>query len=151
MNSMSENTPKRKPLRLPLGSYADVDRWYFVTICANDKKWHFEAGAVRDTLVQAIRWSASQEKVEIMAYVVMPNHVHLVSSCGTNGLPDFVRHFKGIASKRLREEHGLRQVWQTSYFDHIIRGDESLEEKCEYVRQNPIRWNLATRIDDYPW
>ena len=36
-------------------------------------------------------------------------------------------------------------------FDHVLRSQDSLEEKLEYLRQNPVRRGLARRPEDYPW
>jgi len=36
-------------------------------------------------------------------------------------------------------------------FDHVLRSDESLKEKREYIRQNPMRAGLADRAEDYKW
>ena len=91
------------------------------------------------------------ERADILAYVVMPDHVHFLSSAGENGLPELVRRFKGISAKLLRERHGLYHAWQKSFFDHIIRSQESLEEKCEYIRQNPVRRKLVMNANDYAW
>ena len=42
-------------------------------------------------------------------------------------------------------------VWQEESFDHVLRSDESLKEKCEYIRQNPVRRGLVQRAEDYRW
>ncbi len=42
-------------------------------------------------------------------------------------------------------------VWQEESFDHVLRSEESLEEKMEYIRQNPARGGLVDRPDDYRW
>jgi len=41
------------------------------------------------------------------------------------------------------------RVWQDESFDHILRGDESLSKKMEYILQNPVRAGLAARSQDY--
>jgi hypothetical protein len=33
----------------------------------------------------------------------------------------------------------------------VLRSDESLKEKCEYIRQNPVRRGLVKRPEDYRW
>ena len=42
-------------------------------------------------------------------------------------------------------------VWQEESFDHVLRSDESLKEKCEYIRQNPVRKGLVMRPEEYRW
>jgi len=40
-------------------------------------------------------------------------------------------------------------VWQRGFFDHLLRSDESYEQKWNYVRENPIRAGLAKSADDW--
>ena len=42
-------------------------------------------------------------------------------------------------------------VWQEESFDHVLRSQESFEEKLEYVRQNPVRRGLVSRPEEYRW
>ena len=42
-------------------------------------------------------------------------------------------------------------VWEEESFDHVLRSDESWEEKREYIRQNPVRAGLVKRAEDYLW
>jgi REP-associated tyrosine transposase len=42
-------------------------------------------------------------------------------------------------------------VWQDESFDHVLRSEESLDAKIEYVRQNPVRRGLVARPEDYKW
>jgi hypothetical protein len=47
--------------------------------------------------------------------------------------------------------HSSGPVWQEELFDHVLRSDESLKEKCEYIRQNPVRKGLVARPENYQW
>jgi len=42
-------------------------------------------------------------------------------------------------------------VWQEESFDHVLRSQESLAEKLEYIRQNPVRRGLVKRPEGYRW
>ncbi len=42
-------------------------------------------------------------------------------------------------------------VWQDEWFDHVIRSDESLAEKVQYIAENPVRKGIATSPREYPW
>jgi hypothetical protein len=55
---------------------------------------------------------------------------------------------KTVISKAL----GVRgEFWQPSFFDHILRNDESYSEKWEYVCQNPVRAGLVKEPDDWQY
>ncbi len=45
----------------------------------------------------------------------------------------------------------LDQSGSEESFDHVLRSDESLKEKCEYIRQNPVRKGLIARPENYQW
>ena len=44
---------------------------------------------------------------------------------------------------------GMRhdRIWQEGFFDHILRSDESMAQKWEYVRENPVRAGFVTNLD----
>jgi len=42
-------------------------------------------------------------------------------------------------------------VWEEESFDHVLRSDESLKEKCEYIHQNPVKAGLVQKPEDYRW
>jgi hypothetical protein len=42
-------------------------------------------------------------------------------------------------------------LWQDESFDHVLRGEESLRETIEYIRQNPVRKSLVDKPENYPW
>jgi hypothetical protein len=42
-------------------------------------------------------------------------------------------------------------VWQEESFDHVLRSDESLKEKREYIRPNPVRKGLVMQPEEYRW
>jgi len=92
------------------------------------------------------------------AAVVMPEHVHLLLTPlrDADGWPvplsKILKRIKGASARsvnrRLRTEG---PVWQEESFDHVLRSDESLEEKLEYIRQNPVRRGLVKVPAEYPW
>jgi hypothetical protein len=43
------------------------------------------------------------------------------------------------------------KLWQDEYFDSMVERFESLQQRIDYVRQNPMRAGLVTKADDYKW
>ena len=59
---------------------------------------------------------------------------------------------KGATAHRLNKLlHRSGPVWEEESFDHVLRSDERLKEKVEYIRQNPVRRGLVERPEDYRW
>jgi len=81
----------------------------------------------------------------------MPDHLHLlVSGQDESSLPAFVRHFKQLSGHRYKREHGA-QLWQISYYDHVLRRDEDLLAIARYIWDNPVRAGLAQDRSEYPF
>ncbi|HEX9665619.1 MAG TPA: transposase [Thermodesulfobacteriota bacterium] len=99
------------------------------------------------------------------AFVVMPNHVHgiimIEESVGAIHelplqnrndkmkrrqmlIPKMVGRFKMKSSKRINAVRDTpnMSVWQRNYHEHIIRDEGSLKRIREYIKNNPLTWNL---------
>jgi REP element-mobilizing transposase RayT len=97
-------------------------------------------------------------RLRMHAAVVMPEHVHLLLTPlgDAEGRPyllqEILKLIKGTSARSVNRLVGRASpVWQEESFDHVLRSDESFEEKMEYIRQNPVRRGLANRPEDYPW
>ena len=97
-------------------------------------------------------------RVDLFAAVVMPDHVHLLLAAlrDENGWPfrlvEIMQSLKGATSHRINKLlHRSGPVWEEESFDHVLRSDESLKEKREYIRQNPVRARLVQKPEDYRW
>ena len=98
------------------------------------------------------------QRIHLYAVVVMPDHVHLLfhplrdSHGWAFPMVDIMQCMKGATAHRINKLlHRSGPVWQEESFDHVLRSDESLKEKAEYIRQNPVRRGLVKRPEDYRW
>ena len=97
--------------------------------------------------------------VGVDAFVVMPNHVHGILVIGEAAGPAVVplhatalrdrpslgviiRSFKAAVTRelRIRGLHGQRAVWQSNFYDRVVRDEAELNRIREYIAQNPIAW-----------
>jgi len=97
-------------------------------------------------------------KIHVCCAIVMPDHVHIIyqpleDELGyPHQLKDILGGIKGASAhsvNRMLKRKG--SVWQDESFDHVLRSDESMEEKIEYIRQNPVRKGLCNVPEEYPW
>jgi len=142
---------RRKRIRLPADAYRKPSAWYFLTLCCKSKAPLFAQAEKRDLVRHVLLETAKTNHVELAVYTILPNHVRVICSAGKNGVPGFVRAFKSRSAVELKRRFKVDSPWQFCYFDHKIRGGESLKEKCRYVRLNPERLGLVARDEDYPW
>lgn len=149
--AQAESYPRRKRIRLPADAYGRAGVWYFVTICCRNKEPRLESNETRDLVRAILRDIAKAKRVELAAYSILPNHLHLICSAGRQGLLSFVRELKSRTAVEMIRQGGQGSPWQARFFDHKLRSDESLREKCRYVWMNPVRRGLARRPEDYAW
>jgi putative transposase len=84
------------------------------------------------------------ERSRLHAWVIMPNHVHVLASpIGGETLPQLLQSWKGYTARQLNERRGASgPVWQKSYFDRMIRDWEHFGRCVRYIRSNPGKAGL---------
>ncbi len=122
---------------------------YFVTwrlsLCQPELDSH-----ERDLIVAAMK-RFDVQPYALVAYVVMNDHVHaLVKPLATYELKDILHSWKSYPARQMQRETNRRgQVWQHEYFDRIVRNDNELVEKLNYIVRNP--WKRWSDVDEYRW
>ena len=89
------------------------------------------------------------EDINVKHYVIMPNHIHFIieiaKSGGTSGRPSPTRSNSAVSKyvgtfKRFTDKKCGVELWQRSYYDHIIRSEADYMEKQKYILANPGKW-----------
>ena len=78
----------------------------------------------------------------------MPNHIHVImilkgNAAGASPRPtitDIVCAYKSLTTRECKKNGFEGKLFQTSFYEHIIRGREDYEEIAKYIYENPIRW-----------
>lgn len=87
------------------------------------------------------------ERSRLHAWVIMPNHVHVLASLvGEVTIADLMKSWKGFAARQINERCGSSgQLWQRSYFDRLIRDLDHFGKCVRYIRRNPEKAGLKSR------
>ncbi len=90
-----------------------------------------------------------EKRYLLYAWVVMPNHAHLVLSLAAGERIDRVmQSIKGFSSHTVNRLLGRAgSLWLSDYFDRSIRGAEQLARCIRYVERNPLKAGMC----DWPW
>ena len=84
-------------------------------------------------------------------YLIMPDHIHLFCAPGVD-IPLSVRRWAGYWKRRSGEiEANLKRQFQEDCWDTQMRSQEHYLRKLEYVRNNPVRWGLVQKPEDWPY
>jgi REP element-mobilizing transposase RayT len=123
---------------------------YFVTFRCHSK---FQLPPRTRDLVMAVIQEQHHKTIDLDAAVVMPDHVHAIFRViDPYTLSQVLQQIKGRSSRQINQI--LRRqgrVWLVESFDHIIRHAHELEEKMEYVRQNPAKQGLEDSPSSCRW
>lgn len=104
---------------------------------------------IADLVANAIQFHAGQ-RFDLLAWVVMPNHAHVV----VRPLPAFTlsqitKSWKGFTAReanRLLNRQG--EFWQGESYDHLIRDDVDRARCVQYTHMNPVNARLCARPQD---
>lgn len=143
---------------------------YYLTSVAKDRLPVFRTDEIKKIACNALDEARKSAGILIFAYVVMPDHVHLITNGGRK-VSDVLRFANGIAARRiidylkeknfecslakLRQEEKSRGYKYTLWEHHpnafLLTSETTFMQKVNYVHQNPVRAGLAKRAEDYSY
>ncbi len=135
---------------------------------------HVEIDWLRDpriaSIVRQSLYHLHGDKLLLLAYTVMPNHVHVlfqpIDSQQTNDgtqligetpdeqspLSTIMHSLKGFTAHRANRILSRRgQFWQHESYDHWVRDDDELERVVDYINANAVKAGLARHAHDWFW
>jgi putative transposase len=133
-----------------LRRFQRAEALHFLTFSCFHRLPYLQATYAKDAAAAMLEATRARHKAHIYAYVLMPEHVHLlIDEPPAILLAQFVKAFKQTVSRELRGSR--EQFWQTRYFDANIRGDDGLSEAIQYIHRNPVKRGLVARPEEYRW
>lgn len=113
--------------------------------------------AVAELLIENWRFFDGA-RYQLLAYVVMPNHVHvLIRIINEARLSKIVHSWKSYTAKRIIEldvgwpDANKKAVWQREYWDRYIRDDRHLRAVVDYIHLNPVKAGLVKNPEAWAW
>ncbi len=93
------------------------------------------------------------ERYVLVAYCIMPNHVHVIVDLAEGwSLSDIMHSWRSFsANKANRILNRTGQFWMEEYFDRYIRDEKHFANALEYLLMNPVKAGLATEVGQWPW
>jgi REP element-mobilizing transposase RayT len=144
---------------------AATDELFFVTLSVTDWIDVFTRRLYSDFIIQNLTYCQQNKKLNIYAYVIMTNHIHLVANVTDGKLSDVLRDFKTYTSKELvkmirenpvesRREWMIKafekagkynplnvhhQFWQNTNYPVLLYSPAVIDQKINYIHENPVK------------
>jgi len=154
---------------------ASTDELYFVTLTIVDWIDVFTRRIYSDMIIENLKWCQQHKKLNVYAYVIMTNHIHLVANVTEGSLGDVLGHFKTYTSKKLFEliatnEQESRRKWMIKAFERagtynplninhqfwqngnhpiLLYSPAVIDQKIEYIHNNPVRAGFVGSAHEY--
>jgi putative transposase len=153
----------------------DPSHLYFITTRAAGSAHVFQRDVIKRIMIDSLNTGRILSQYDLFAFVVMPNHVHLIIRCLNDWqVGDSVRELKkstaGLILRQYEAEGnaealtyfasavkpGQKQshaVWEDEYQAKDVVSPDFLRQKMEYIHNNPMQphWNLVEHPEDYVW
>ena len=103
-------------------------------------------------IVQSGFWHFDGQHYRLLAWVLMPNHVHLLIEIWEKPLRKIVQSLKGYSARKANKWLGLKgTLWEEDYFDRYIRDEEHFRRVVRYIENNPVKAHLARAAEEWRW
>ncbi len=154
----------------------------FVSLAVMARKWsnqnlpgalHFVSGnflkripvfnqeACCQSFIDNLATLLSEWPCKLIAYVLMPDHLHLIVNLRDGRIKEFTGKLKSLAAREITkiaqginfklDSEGSAQVWQESFKAIPLWSAWMIWQKINYIHANPVRAGLVSSAKDYYW
>lgn len=159
-----------------LKRYQEAGHLHYVTFTCYHRIQYLNSALARDVFEQALERVRRWYNLQVIGYVVMPEHVHLLlSEPECSSLAVALQMLKQISSRKLHKmgvhrmggprfrpllakrgvakggEQVAQPVWQKRYYDFNVFSDHKRIEKLRYMHRNPVKRGLVEKPEDWKW
>ncbi len=121
---------------------------FFVTTITANRRRLFQVTRNAELLLETLQHYRSEGHYKLHAFVVMPDHVHLLLTPNDKTISAVMNLIKGGFSHRLNFKG---PVWQRGFADHLVGDAEDFKTRRTYIHQNPVAAHLSETAELYPY
>ncbi len=126
--------------------------YYHIMVRGNNREYIFVNPIHKSYYLEILKEQVEEGLIEIAAYCIMDNHVHIVVEAHMLNL---IKAMKSInikfAMKINKQKNRIGHVFQDRYKSEIIFHDAHLQQIIRYVHNNPIKAKVSKSADKYKW
>lgn len=138
---------------------------YFFTITTHRRQALLTDPRCRESLRNAINKVRLEMPFDIVAWVLMPDHLHAVWQLPQNDKDYSLRwslikqHVTRDCAAWLprqdlsasRNKRGEGSLWQRRFWEHLIRDETDLSRHLDYIHYNPVKHGYVANVADWPY
>ena len=152
---------------------SDQEAAYFLTFQIVGWVDIFTRKIYRDIAIESLTYCQQHKGLQLYAYVIMSNHIHLLTQSETGDISGFVRDFKNFTSRKILEVmetsvesrrdwlkivfayHGklkpkqINQIWTHENHAELIYSQQFVAQKVNYIHKNPVRAGIVDVAENY--
>ncbi len=127
---------------------------YFITTVVHGRHFLFNDDAHVQLLWDNLRQTRAFHPFCLWAYAFLPDHLHLLIQPKEGAsISKILNSFKSNFTKDYKAHHGITKslsLWQSRFWDHIIRDADDLEHHFDYIHYNPVKHGWVERPEIWP-
>jgi len=154
---------------------SDQEATYFMTFQIVGWADIFSRQIYRDVIIDSFKFCKINKNMELAAYVIMTNHVHVIMSSSTGKLSDLVRDFKKHTSKQIlsiisnnpvesrkkwlemvfkyhakfNKRSGEKQLWTHDNHAVELSTNQMIDSRLDYIHNNPVKSGWVSKPEHY--
>lgn len=126
--------------------------YYHLLSRGNERRNIFRCDTDRRLFLETLGESCERFDIELFAYVLMPNHYHLLVRTRQANLSRAMHWFSGTYTRRFNNGHGRSgHLFQGRFKSMLVQNDAYILQLSYYIHRNPLRAGLVERLADFPW
>ena len=140
-------------LALRRGRQSLIDHVYHVTTVTKAREPFFRSSNAAHAAARCFIESSLLGDCHLLAWVLMPDHVHWLVQLGARDSLDLVvNRLKSSSARKANAVLGRSgALWEKAYHDRAMRLDDDLMKVAQYIIANPVRAQLVANTGDYPY
>ena len=126
---------------------------YFATTVTNRRLKVFSDPSRAELLMRVNLNFQKQDYFSLLAFVIMPDHLHLLLlPDGGKNISQVMHSIKRSSARLIHQaEETSGTLWQRRFFDRVVRSEKELLDTIQYIHNNPVVDNLVEQADEYPF
>jgi putative transposase len=121
---------------------------YFVTSATFNRRRLFQVSVNAELFLETLQQYRRADHYKLRAFVVMPDHIHLLLSPQGVALERVMGLIKGGFSHQMGSK---LPVWQRGFTDHRVRDRYEFQMRRQYIHENPVRAKMVELPGLYPY